>query len=283
MIRLVALDLDGTSLSHGGVLSPGLKEAIARAQARGTRVILATGRMAQSAELFRTALGIGPGPVIAYNGAQVVSAPENAVWFRHPVDEAAARALVDLALSHDLLVQVYVGNELWVSKDAERVRNYVKTNHVPVSVRAQDDALKAWPEAPFKILLQADPEVIDAFRTIAEPHMASYPVRLFKSQWDYLEMVGESVGKGRALAEVAKRLQLSADQVMAIGDNENDMDMLAWAGVGVAMGQSLDRVKAVADFVTADVDAGGAAAAMRHFVLGETVPSIQRGGKPVAR
>ncbi|MCL4520555.1 MAG: Cof-type HAD-IIB family hydrolase [Firmicutes bacterium] len=278
MIRLVALDLDGTSLRHGGVISPGLEEAVARAQSEGIRVILATGRMAQSADVFRRALGILPGPMISYNGAEVVSMPENAVWVRHPVDEKAARALVTLALSQNILVQVYVADELWVSRDAERVRDYVKNNHVPVSVRDQE-ALLDWPEPPVKILLQAEPEVVDRFRPVAERHMAGHPVRLFKSQLDYLEMVGEQVGKGRALAEVADRLQLSANQVMAIGDNENDMDMLAWAGLGIAMGQSHDDIKAVSDFVTASVDEGGAAEAMGHFLWGVSSPRIEAGGK----
>ena len=282
MISLVALDLDGTSLCHGGRISPGLVEAIRKAQQNGIKVILATGRMAQSAEGFRLSLGISAGPMIAYNGAEVVAMPENQVWIRHAVHEEAARRLIALALAHNLLVQVYVGAELWVSRDAERVRDYVKTNHVPVSVR-DAKALTDWPEAPLKILLQADPPVVDAFRSAAEEHMAGYPVRLFKSQSDYLEMVARGVGKGKALAEVASRLALRPSQIMAIGDNENDMDMLAWAGIGGAMGQSHAEVKLSANYVTTTVDQGGAAEAMRHFLFGQSGRLVSVDGKRQGR
>lgn len=282
MIRLVALDLDGTSLMANGALSPGLAAAVAEAERRGVRVLLATGRMIQSAEIFWRSLHLSPGPVIAYNGAAVFELPGGALWFRDPVDDRAARLVVERAAAAGILVQVYINKELWVSRDDARVRNYVRANHVAVSVRSGAD-LTAWPEPPLKILLQDEPAVVDAFRVQATPLLAGYPVRLFKSQHDYLEMVGAEVGKGRALARVAERLRMPRDRVMAIGDNENDMDMLAWAGLGVAMGQSAPEVRAIADVVTGSVEGGGAAAAIRHFVLGEEASGIVRGGKTPGR
>lgn len=271
MIRLIALDLDGTSLRANGALSPGLEQAVSAAEALGVKVILATGRMIQSAELFWRNLGLSPGPVIVYNGAAVIELPGGALWFRDPVDDAAARLIVERGMAAGILVQVYVGKELWVSRDNARVRDYVRANHVPVAIRSGAE-LTAWPEPPLKILLQDEPAVVDAFRAEMTPLLADYPVRLFKSQHDYLEMVGAEVGKGRALARVADRLAVPRTEVMAIGDNENDIDMISWAGLGVAMGQSGADVRAVADVVTGSVDDGGAAAAIRRYVLGEDAP-----------
>ncbi len=278
IVRLVALDLDGTSLTPGGGLSPGLHPAVRAARERGVSVILATGRMVQSAARFQQSLDLEPGPMIACNGALVVRLPEREVWLSAPLDEAAAGILVDLALAEALVVQVYVGDELWVSEDSPRVREYVRNNHVPVCVRRAQEMV-GWPQAPIKILVQGEPGKLDRFRRGAEPRLAGYPVRLFKSQADYLEMVDHRVGKGQALAQVAHRLGIPRSQVMAIGDNENDADMLAWAGIGVAMGQSPPAIQRAADYVTGPVQQGGAAQAIRHFVLGELSAAIGRGGK----
>ncbi len=277
-MRLLALDLDGTSLTPEGGLSPGLGSAVWEARERGVTVILATGRMVQSAARFHQSLGLEAGPMIALNGAVVVRLPEREIWLLTPVNEAAARILVTLAIGEGFVVQVYVHDELWVSEDSERVREYVHNNQVPVWVRGAAE-MAQWPEAPIKILVQGEPAQLDRFRRVAGARLAGYPVRLFKSQADYLEMVDHAVGKGKALAQVARRLSIAQARVMAIGDNENDVDMLAWAGIGVAMGQSAPGIQRMADYVTGTVQGGGAAQAIRHFVLGEPSPTIVQGGK----
>jgi hypothetical protein len=93
-------------------------------------------------------------------------------------------------------------------------------------------------------------------------------MRIFKSQDDYLEVVREGVGKGPALRDVASRLNIPAVQVMAVGDAENDADMLAWAGYGVAMGQAPTAVKQAAKVVTKTIDEDGAAYAIETWALG---------------
>ena len=102
-------------------------------------------------------------------------------------------------------------------------------------------------------------------------------VRLVESQSDYLEVLAARTGKGRALRKVVDRLGIPARRVMAVGDGENDADMLAWAGIGVAMGQGHPAAKAAADVVAPSVEEDGLAWALEHFVLR---PSLGKGAAP---
>jgi len=139
-------------------------------------------------------------------------------------------------------------------------------NHIPGEVKLGDDILR-WPEPPIKILLQDDPERLDEFRVEITPEVLGLQGRLFKSQQDYLEIVPAGVGKGPALEKVAHRLGIEREAIMAVGDAENDIDMIRYAGIGVAMGQASDMVKHAADYVTKPVQEDGAAYAITHWIL----------------
>ena len=265
-VALIALDLDGTAVQSTGEVSPRLQKAVSQALTQGVRVILATGRMVQSARPFWEALALPEGPLVAYQGAVVALMPSGSILSETTLPDKGARIAVKWALQRHLLVQVYINTELWVSREDERVRRYIDANHIPAWVRGENE-LTAWPDPPIKILLQDEPGVLDRIRQDLAALIEPFPIRVFKSQSDYLELVSNKVGKAFGLAAAAKQLGVSREQVMAIGDAENDMDMLAWAGIGVAMGQAPDAVKGSAKYVTDPVDEDGAAHAIERFVL----------------
>lgn len=247
-------------------MAPRLKRAIAECLKRDIRVILATGRMPQSADRFWVELGLPPGPLISYQGAMVVWVPEGRVEAKVTLPDEGARRAVEWALSHDLLTQVYVGTELWVSREDPRVRHYIDVNHIPAWVRGAHE-ITDWPEPPIKVLLQDDGVVLDHLRPELEALLKDEPIRVFKSQTDYLELVHSRVGKSVGLKAATDVLRISQQQVFAVGDAENDIDMLQWAGFGVAMGQAPQSVKDAADAVTATIEEDGAAQAIERWVL----------------
>jgi hypothetical protein len=161
---------------------------------------------------------------------------------------------------------------MWISREDSRARHYIESNHIPAWVRSGDEIFD-WPQAPIKILLQADSTTLDQFRPVIEAHASDFNYRVFKSQQDYLEIVQQGVGKGPALQEVCQSLGIVSSQVMAIGDAENDIDMLRWCGFGVAMGQAPASVKRVARFVTDPIEEDGAALAIEKWVL--EAPSLK--------
>lgn len=272
-MKLIVLDLDGTSIGSDNQIGSRLRESVRAAVAAGVSVILATGRMVTSAVPYWLELELGNGPLIAFNGGKVVWMPEQTLWFIQRLNGQSAKMVAEAAMQAGILAQVYIDEQLWVSRFDERVQHYVEKNRIGAQVMPPDE-LVDWPEPPVKILLQDEPERLDTFRDRITPSLSGYPVRLVKSQPDYLELIPAEVGKSHALAQVAKRLGLTASQVMALGDAENDMDMLIWAGLGVAMGQSPQWVKNAADVVTRPVWDDGAAAAIDYVLGGENPPWI---------
>ena len=115
-IRLIVLDVDGTVLTADGAVSHRVRESVRQALQKGIRVMLATGRMVQSARQIWEELGLPEGHLIAYNGAVIASMPDGAHRVVHHLPSDAAQWLVKEALRYDILTQVYVGKELWVSQ-----------------------------------------------------------------------------------------------------------------------------------------------------------------------
>jgi Cof subfamily protein (haloacid dehalogenase superfamily) len=266
--RLVAVDLDGTTLQRDGTISPAVERAVRRAGEAGARVMLATGRMGRSARRYWEMLRLPPGPVICYQGAEVLEVPEDRVWYRDVLPDAGARRLVTMTVQAGFLCQVYIGEDLWVSREDDRVTHYVETNRIPALVRPLP-LLTGWGEPPVKLLIQGTPEQLAALRARLDPVARGYGIRLVSSQKDFLEAVPNGVGKGRALERVAARLRIPREAVMAVGDGENDADMLAWAGLGVAMGHGHPAALAAADVVAPPVEADGLAWAIDAYILGE--------------
>ncbi len=275
-MELVAIDLDGTAMRAGDLISEPVRAAIRAVQDRGMRVMLATGRMVQSAALYSQDLKLEPGPAICYNGAAVAELPAMHFWFRETLPDVAARALVTRLVADDYLVQVYVGLEIWASREDARVRRYVERNHVAAWVRGAAEIVE-WPEPPIKVLVQdTSPRLAGLRRELEEEGVPG--MRLVESQSDYLEVLAERTGKGRALAHVAGRLQIPRERVMAVGDGENDADMLTFAGLGVAMGQGHPAAKAAADIIAPPVEEDGLAWALQRLLQpsGSSVPGGAR-------
>jgi Cof subfamily protein (haloacid dehalogenase superfamily) len=263
-IRLLAVDLDGTVMAPGDRISPVVRRALAAARAAGIHVMLATGRTGQSAAVYWRELDLDPGPTICFNGAGVLELPAGSWWFQKTLPDGPARAVVEAATGRGFLTQVYVGDELWVSREDPRVRRYVESNHIPAWVRPPAD-LTRWPSPPIKILIQGEPPALADLRAALAPW--SDVVRIVSSQRDYLEVLPLGAGKGHALAEVARRLAVPRAAVAAVGDGENDADMLRWAGLGIAMGQAHPAARAAADVVAPPVEEDGLAQAIYAYVL----------------
>ncbi len=264
----MAVDLDGTIFARGDEVHPRVLAALGQLVAAGIRVAIATGRTARSVELFRERWALPAGPMICYNGAEVVDLPSWQRWFVDQLPDAAARRAMELVLAGGHLAQVYIGDGLWVTGDDPRVRAYVAANHIPAEIKP-GRAILDWPEPPIKILIQDEPASLARLRAALAPWAATCGVRAVSSQADYLEVLPEAATKGRALARVAERLGIAREAVAAVGDGENDAEMLAWAGWGMAMGNGHPAALSAADVVLPPVGEDGAAVGLERYVLAE--------------
>ncbi len=262
-IRLLACDMDGTLFRQDLAISPRVRDAVARAQRAGVLVVLATGRMPVAACAFVDLLGLA-GPQIYANGA-LIQTVAGEVVFHQPVPAAVAAQVVAYCQKRHLHLNAYVGDTVYVERlgpEAEFTRQLNRVDPVPVPSLA---ARLAETEPTKLVVVRLPvvetgllPELQAAFRD---------DLLVFSSVPQYCEMVNLLVDKGRALRALTEQLGLTASEVAAIGDGDNDRTLLEAAGLPIAMGNATERLKQIARYVVGPVEADGVAEAIDRFIL----------------
>lgn len=264
-IKLIATDLDGTLLNENYEIPPRSRAAISEAARRGIIFTIASGRMYRSAEKYARQLELPSVPLITYNGAWVRRFPDGDTISYRPVPLKEALAIARLCEEHGWFLQVYVDDQCYVPEHNDRARLYEKISGKPVkAVGAISKFLK---EPPTKVLISADEALIPDIRASVRGIVGD---RLFlaSSFPFFLEGTDVRATKGQALADVAEQLGIARNEILAMGDSFNDIDMLDYAGCGVAMAHARDEVKARADYVCQEPGADGVAEAVEKLVLG---------------
>jgi Cof subfamily protein (haloacid dehalogenase superfamily) len=224
-------------------------------------VIVVTGRMVQSLRRVLDPAGLHD-PVICYQGAVVVAA--DGTWLLHvPIELELAREVIAAVEAEGYDPNVYVGDELYVSRVTAGSRAYADFQQIPI--HAVGD-VKAWlPEAPTKIVCVGEPEALDG---VGERMRARFADRLWvtKSLPKFLEFATLGVSKGSGMAFLSKRLGFSRERTIAFGDGENDVELVEWAGYGIAVENAHERVKAAADWVCPPAAHEGVAAVLEALL-----------------
>lgn len=273
-IRLLVVDLDGTTVGITNQIQPEVKQAIAAAQAKGVEVAIATGRMFRSALRFHQEMQSNL-PLLAYQGA-LIKHPKTGQLYRHwTVPKLAAQQLLDYfeqpELNDRLSIHFYINDGLYVREITDETITYAKRSGIePIAVGDLRRTLTTEPlTEPTKILaLSADPDLIDYLLTSLRQKYTPAELYFTKSVATFFEATNPQVNKGTAVRYLAEEiLQLKPENVMTIGDNFNDLEMIQYAGIGVAMGNAPDAVKASANWVAPDVEVHGVAAAIEQFIL----------------
>lgn len=258
MIRLVATDVDGTLLTSGHVLTPGVVRAVARARAAGVEVVLATSRPPPALWPIVRALGLfAPAPFIASQGALVGSysaTGELAVLDRRPMPVELAREAVAAGAAAGLSVS-WLASQRWL---VEAIDEPIRVEAAITGCQPEVADLAAEELGPDKLLLLAPddrPQLIARFR--APPGLVA-----LASTPTHLEVNAVGVDKGVALAGVCRSRRIDPAEVAAIGDGRNDLGMLRFAGLAVAPANAHPEVLAAADLVVPGNDDDGVATAL---------------------
>ncbi len=270
-IRLLVVDLDGTVVGASNQISVRVKQAVQAVQAQGIPVAIATGRMYQSARRFHADLG-STLPLMSYQGA-LIKAPADDTLHRHwHLPRVYTQQLLEFyeqpALRDDVSVHFYIDDQLYVREITAETEAYAERSSIePIAVGDLRTLLDA---DLTKILAQSsNVALIDDLLEKLRQRYAPTELYLTKSVDIFLEATHPEVNKGNAVRYLAENiLGLRADQVMAIGDNFNDFEMLQYAGIGVAMGNAPEGVQAIANWVAPSVEEDGAAIAIEKFILG---------------
>jgi Cof subfamily protein (haloacid dehalogenase superfamily) len=217
-------------------------------------VIVVTGRMVQSLRRVMAPAHLHE-PVICYQGAAVVDG--DGTWLLHaPIELELAREAIAAVEAEGYDPNVYVGDELYVSRLTPNAEAYAGFQQIPIHTVGD---VKAWmTEPPTKIVCVGDPDELDG---VGERMRARFGDRLWvtKSLPKFLEFATIGVSKGSGLEFLAERYGWSSERAIAFGDAENDVELVAWAGYGIAVANAHERVKAVADWVCPPAEEEGVA------------------------
>lgn len=274
-IRLVAIDVDGTLIGSSKKPSERVKEAIKAVLSAGCEVVLSTGRSRYTMRPIMQELGLN-GPVILFGGAVVLHWGSGDIWHRVLMPKELVKDVVAVMRHHRIGAVIMADGTESDCVVAERLlpptEQYIQRNKE--RLEWVEDITKAVPFEPATVAGIGDEEMaMKCIQELKERFKDSLSVTVSYSVayggW-VVEVHHRDGNKGRALKLVAERLGVEREQVMAIGDNLNDIDMLAYAGLSVAMANSPEAVKQVADEVVPSADEDGVAHAICKFVLQDT-------------
>lgn len=269
-IKLLVLDIDGTLVGVSNDITPRVQQAVKEALEKGIQVTIATGRMYRSALRFYETLDLVL-PLISYQGA----------WIQHPKEPKPLHHLpVPLEKAIDLLhclddpffetglcVHLYLNDELFVQERGEFSGAYAQRSGVNLaSVTDWRDILTT---EPTKLLVLSPNPVLlaELWRRLTDRYRPE-DLYLTRSTEAFVEAAHPQVNKGEAVRWLAEGLLgLQPHQVMAIGDNYNDLEMLQYAGWGIAMGTAPAEVKAIAQRIAPSVEEDGVAIALEQWLL----------------
>ncbi|MEJ5309389.1 MAG: Cof-type HAD-IIB family hydrolase [Anaerolineae bacterium] len=268
MIRLAAFDLDGTLMGTDQKIRPRVLEAVRCAQAQGVIVTLATGRMFTATERFARELNV-TAPLLCYQGGWI-QALDGPVLRRIVLPVTVARAAIALGEAESWHTLLYADGQLFVREFLHPVAFYDALLGSGVIVGEPWEAILAAHEVD-KVLYVAQPEHIPAMADRLQARFSGL-AEIVRSHARFIEVVPPGVSKGSALAWLAQHYGVAREEVLAAGDQENDITMIEWAGVGVAMGNATPAVQKVADWIAPPVTEDGAATILERFVLNGSHP-----------
>ena len=237
------------------MLRPRTAAALRAAGEAGIHVVIATGRMYRSVRPYAEAVGIRA-PLVCYQGAAVVD-PVTGEWLLHePIPLELAREAIAAVEDEGFALNCYVDDDLYVAAITEHARSYADFQSIPLH---EVGDLLGWIERPpTKLVVVDDPARLDELRPRLEQRFGE---RLYiaKSLPYFLELASPAISKGSGLAFVAEHVGFTAERTIAFGDGENDLELLDWAGFGIAVENADDRLKARADWICPSAEEEGVA------------------------
>lgn len=272
-IQLVALDMDGTVLLDDHLtVTPAVRRSIEQALAKGVTVVPATGRVAAMLpKVFYELDGIRY--VINSNGASVWDRVENRVIYSNPIPAETVRQILQILEPYGLLTQIYCGGNIYAEK-----RSLARAVDLPFAAEFIENIRKTQIELDsFQALLEEHPEGVEKLNLahvesglrekLWKQFEAMPGVTVVSSAGSNIELNRDGASKGDALHHLCQRLQIPPENVMAVGDSGNDVEMLRYAGCSVAMENGTPEAKAAAKYRTASNEQDGVARAIEQFVL----------------
>ncbi len=269
--KLIAIDMDGTLLNTQDKISERNKKALLKAINNGIHVVIATGRIYKSALYYYKDLGLNS-PIIACNGA-VISSSNGEIIFEKLIDSSSLKELIQLAEENDMYYHFYDKDKFYYKTTKEEFsnyyryyeENYIKQDIELVSFKSPWDIVDPNSSKYYKaVFIDDDIDRLLDFRSKLKDIKG---ISVSKSWHNNIEVMNKEVSKGNAVKFLMDALNIDSSQVIAIGDNENDVSMFKVAGLSIAMANGDEIAKKQAHVITASNDEDGVAQAIERYVF----------------
>lgn len=254
MIKAIFFDIDGTLVSfRTHEISKTVLDALYSLKEKGVRLFIASGRHLL---IMDNLSGFPFDGYVCMNGSLIYDRGE--VIYSHPLDRDDASAVIDLAESRQIPCVLFAEKEMVMNCQTERTSQLFKMIRLPAPKPSSLSPYESGPVCQFTIFVDRDMEQSSLLPLLK--HSAT-------TRWhpEFTDIVPENISKAEGVARIIARYGIRQDEVMAFGDGGNDIEMLEYAGIGVAMGNAAPDVQEHADYVAASVDDDGIAQALKHF------------------
>lgn len=266
MYRLIALDMDDTLLNDEGKISEKNKEAIKRAGEAGVKVIIVSGRSYASTKRYIKELGLSHFTA-SLNGAYIQDPTTDQVVHSFPIDAKIAHEMIKDIESFGVHTNFYEGEKILCEKETDYAKYYRNLNNIEFdyidSLREYSKETQAG-----KLLLIDEREKLDEIRKMLIEKYEDH-LNILYSKPIFLEIFDKNTSKGAAVLRVAQMYGIQPEEIIAIGDGENDISMIKSAGLGIAVGNASESIKKEADFTTLSNNESGVAYAINKFIFRE--------------
>ena len=264
-IKLLALDLDGTLLNQNQKISQRNIRVINKAKENGVNIVIATGRTNLGAENYFKELGLQE-YLISYNGALIQNIRENIIIKHIPLPLDKTLEILDFVNENNLYANLYLNNNVYANKAGEELEYYKRIMNIePILIEGRIDKFLNKPSTKL-LIIEKNLVKVDEILSVLRNNFSS-SLNITKSIEDCIDVMSKNVSKGKALSDLTSKLGIKPEEVAAVGDGDNDLEMIKFAGRSAAVANAETSIKENADYITASNDEHGVAEFIEKFIL----------------
>lgn len=267
MYKLIALDMDGTLLTSDKIITENTKNAIKAAENKGIKIVLASGRPLKGLTRYLEELDLFSGNdyVLSYNGGLVQNTRTEQIVSKISLSGADLKRIYEVSKKANINIHAFSAKNGLITPKVSKYTQYeADMNGIDVTIKdfnTVDDN-----EDIIKIMMVDEADILDpAIEKLPKELYEKYSI--FKSAPFFLEFTNKEVDKGLGLKKLGEHLGIRQEEIIACGDAGNDLSMVKYAGLGVAMGNAIEEVKNAANFITASNDEDGIVNVIEKFIL----------------
>lgn len=265
--ELLVLDIDGTLTNSKKEITPRTKEVLMRIQKAGKRLVIASGRPTAGILSIADELHLDEynGFILAFNGGRIINYTTGEIVYNRTIPLELLPEIYRYSKELGTGILTYTESEIVLGNEPDRYSE-LESRICKIPIRQVEDFVKFVDFPINKLLMTGEPELIFKAQSVMREKFG-WVLNIFRSEPFYLEIVPQSIDKANSLARLLEHLGMKREQMICCGDGFNDRSMIEFAGLGVAMENAQEEVKAVADYITASNDKDGIVEVVEKFIL----------------